>query len=190
VPLTAQDVAEITRLLEESDFEELSIEHEGFKLTLKRRAGDRDPTTMAAAASAARWSASRSTPGPAAGPVAQAATVAAQAGTVSAQAATVSARAAADACPPGPAGDSSLLDVTAPLLGIFYRAPRPGAAPFVEVGAQIREDTVIGIIEVMKLMNSVRAEVRGTVVEILVEDGAMVEYGQVLLRVSRGGQSG
>jgi len=80
--------------------------------------------------------------------------------------------------------------VTAPLLGIFYRAPRPGAAPYVEVGSEVQEDTVVGIIEVMKLMNSVRAEVRGTVVEILVEDGATVEYGQVLLRVSRGGQSG
>jgi len=54
----------------------------------------------------------------------------------------------------------------------------------------VQEDTVVGIIEVMKLMNSVRAEVRGTVVEILVEDGGTVEYGQVLLRVSRGGQSG
>jgi acetyl-CoA carboxylase biotin carboxyl carrier protein len=88
--------------------------------------------------------------------------------------------------PPGSAtSDASLIDVTAPLLGIFYRAPRPGAAPYVEVGSVLEEDTVIGIIEVMKLMNSVRAEVRGTVVEILVADGSAVEQGQVLLRVAR-----
>ncbi|HZC86632.1 MAG TPA: acetyl-CoA carboxylase, partial [Steroidobacteraceae bacterium] len=88
--------------------------------------------------------------------------------------------------PPGSAtGDPSLIDVTAPLLGIFYRAPRPGAAPYVEVGSVLEEGTVIGIIEVMKLMNSVRAEVRGTVVEILVADGSLVEQGQVLLRVAR-----
>jgi acetyl-CoA carboxylase biotin carboxyl carrier protein len=88
--------------------------------------------------------------------------------------------------PPGSAtGDPSLIEVTAPLLGIFYRAPRPGAVPYVEVGSVLEEDTVIGIIELMKLMNSVRAEVRGTVVEILVADGSAVEQGQVLLRVSR-----
>jgi acetyl-CoA carboxylase biotin carboxyl carrier protein len=89
-----------------------------------------------------------------------------------------------------PARDPRLLEVSAPLLGIFYRAPRPGAAPYVEVGSQVEADSIIGIIEVMKLMNSVRAEVRGTVVEILAEDGAAVESGQVLLRVARGDGDG
>lgn len=154
MPLTAQDVAEIVRLLEESDFLELRLEHEGFKLTLKRT-GARDADTGSAAA-------------------------AAHAAVASHVAAAVP---AATALPD--ATDPSLTDVTAPLLGIFYRAPRPGAAPYVEVGSVLEEDTVIGIIEVMKLMNSVRAEVRGTVVEILVEDGTAVEQGQVLLRVSR-----
>ena len=94
--------------------------------------------------------------------------------------------AAATARPAAADSDPSLIEVTAPLLGIFYRAPRPGDAPYIEVGSVLQEDTVIGIIEVMKLMNSVRAEVRGTVVEILAEDGSAVEEGQVLLRVSRG----
>ena len=160
MPLTAQDVAEITRLLEQSDFLELRIEHEGLKLTLKRagaRSASPDGATAAPAAAAvsASWSAPES-------PAPQ---------------------------PQGPA-DPSLIDVTAPLLGIFYRAPRPGAAPYVEVGSVLEEDTVIGIIEVMKLMNSVRAEVRGTVAEILVADGTAVEQGQVLLRVSRGSARG
>jgi acetyl-CoA carboxylase biotin carboxyl carrier protein len=162
VPLTAQDVTEILRLLEESDFLELRIEHEGLKLTL-RRAGARDADAAAApavtptgAASRATWSAPES--------VAQ---------------------------PQGsPTSDPTLIEITAPLMGIFYRAPRPGAAPYVEVGSVLEEDTVIGIIEVMKLMNSVRAEVRGTVIEILAEDGAAVEQGQVLLRASRGSSGG
>ena len=165
MPLTAKDVAEITRLLEESDFLELRIEHEGFKLTLKR-AGARGAA-------------------PASGSEAAAATAATPAGASPAVAATLASWSAV----PEPQGcataDSSLIEVTAPLLGIFYRAPRPGAAPYVEVGSVLEEDTVIGIIEVMKLMNSVRAEVRGTVVEILVADGSAVEQGQVLLRVSR-----
>jgi len=162
VPLTAQDVAEILRLLEESDFLELRIEHEGLKLTL-RRAGARDADTAAAplvpptaAISPASWSAPESA-----------------------------------AQPEGSAmGYPSLIEITAPLMGIFYRAPRPGAAPYVEVGSVLEEDTVIGIIEVMKLMNSVRAEVRGTVIEILAEDGAAVEQGQVLLRAARGSPGG
>jgi len=175
VPLTAQDVAEITRLLEQSDFLELRIEHEGFKLTLRRgnvgaRAGESATPAAAAPASAL-----------AAGPAAAAAQTSWMAGA----ALPGEARGA-----PATAGDSSLREVTAPLLGIFYRAPRPGAPPYVEVGAEVAEDTVIGIIEVMKLMNSVRAEVCGTVVEILAADGAAVELGQVLLRVSPGVRRG
>ena len=180
MPLTAQDVAEITRLLEESDFLELRIEHEGFKLTLKRagaRAARTDdvaaalPGTSAAPAapttrrsSAAPASAASQIPWSGRTPVPQSREAAAEADS---------------------GGDPSLIEVTAPLLGIFYRAPRPGDPPYIEVGSVLEEDTVIGIIEVMKLMNSVRAEVRGTVLEILVEDGSAVEEGQVLLRVSR-----
>jgi acetyl-CoA carboxylase biotin carboxyl carrier protein len=75
------------------------------------------------------------------------------------------------------------MDVPSPLLGIFYRAPKPGEPPFVQVGTKVNADTVVGIIEVMKLMNSVRAGVAGEVVEILGENGALVEYGEILLRV-------
>ena len=71
------------------------------------------------------------------------------------------------------------------MLGTFYRSPKPGAPPFVAVGSAVEEDTIVGIIEVMKLMNTVRAQVRGTVAEFLAADGALVEYGEVLLRVSK-----
>jgi acetyl-CoA carboxylase biotin carboxyl carrier protein len=83
--------------------------------------------------------------------------------------------------------DPNVQDVVAPLLGTFYRSPKPGAPPFVEIGATVAEDTVVAIIEVMKLMNTVRAGVSGTVVEILPVDGALVEYGEPLLRVRKSG---
>lgn len=69
------------------------------------------------------------------------------------------------------------------MLGTFYRAPKPGAAPFVSIGDRVNPETVIGIIEVMKLMNSTSAGVSGTIVEILVQDGELVEYDQPLMRV-------
>ena len=71
----------------------------------------------------------------------------------------------------------------APLPGTFYRAPRPGAAPFVEVGSRVRADTVIGIVETMKLMNSVHAGVTGTVAEFCVENAGFAAHGATLLRV-------
>jgi acetyl-CoA carboxylase biotin carboxyl carrier protein len=147
VSLTGAEVAEILRLLEKSSFDELELEMNGVKLSL-RRSG-----TVPAAARAA--------PAPAipAPPTAPGA-----ANTVQA------------------AGDA----VTAPLLGTFYRAPKPGAPPFVDVGSVVEEDTVIGIIEVMKLMNTVRAGRRGRVSAIAAQDGALVEFGQPLLHVTSG----
>lgn len=154
--LTAKEVAQITRLLEESSFDELYLEMDGFKLSLKRKG---------------------SSSAPAAGPAPDAAPEAAPAAAPAPEAPRHAARAASS--------DPALQDVPAPLLGTFYRAPKPGAPPFVEVGAEVQEDTVIGIIEVMKLMNAVRASVRGTVAEILAADGALVEYGETLLRVRK-----
>jgi len=148
VPLSAQDVAEITRLLEESQFEELHLEQDGLKITLRRSGAP------PAAATAPRVS-----------------------------------EAPAPAAPAHTGADAGLI-VNAPFVGIFYRAPKPGAAPFVDVGTDVTEDTIVGIIEVMKLMNTVRAEVRGTVAQVLVEDGAVVEYGQALLRITPGGVRG
>lgn len=75
------------------------------------------------------------------------------------------------------------LEVTSPMVGTFYRAPAPGAAPFVEVGSRVAPGTVLCIIEAMKLMNELEAEVSGAIVEILVENGQPVEYGQILFRI-------
>jgi acetyl-CoA carboxylase biotin carboxyl carrier protein len=74
-------------------------------------------------------------------------------------------------------------DICAPLPGIFYRAPQPGAPPFVELGSTVGPDTVIGIIETMKLMNPVHAGGSGTIATILAENGAMVGKGDALMRL-------
>ncbi len=91
------------------------------------------------------------------------------------------------AAPPVPAARNStepgLVEVKSPLLGIYYRAPKPGEPPFVEVGGKVDVETVIGIVEVMKLMNSVPAGVKGEIVEILGGNGELVEHGEVLLLV-------
>ncbi|MCL4764624.1 MAG: acetyl-CoA carboxylase biotin carboxyl carrier protein [Hyphomicrobiaceae bacterium] len=74
--------------------------------------------------------------------------------------------------------------VRAPMLGTFYRAPAPGEKPFVEVGQRVRADDTVCLIEVMKLFNSIRAGVDGTVVEILTGNGALVEHDQVLIVIA------
>lgn len=71
--------------------------------------------------------------------------------------------------------------VNSPVVGVFYRSPKPGDPPYVQVGDQLKEGDTIGLIEVMKVYNSVAADVSGTVVEFLVDDNAAVEYGQPLL---------
>jgi len=169
VSLTAADVAEIMRLVEQSGFDELTLEIEGMKLSLRR--GGTGAAAVVEAVGAVR---AVGAAGTAEGRVTQAAAGPAAAGLdKSTQAA--------------PSGDPNVHDVTSPLLGTFYRAPKPGAPAFVEVGAQVDEETVVGIIEVMKLMNTVRAGVRGTVTEILLVDGALAEYGEALLRVRKSG---
>jgi acetyl-CoA carboxylase biotin carboxyl carrier protein len=77
----------------------------------------------------------------------------------------------------------ALIEVKSPLLGIYYRAPKPGEPSFVEVGSKVDVDTVIGIVEVMKLMNSVPAGVKGEVVEITGRNGELIEHGELLLLV-------
>lgn len=90
------------------------------------------------------------------------------------------------AAPPAPAeAEDGVVFVTSPLVGTFYRAPSPDASAFVDVGAKIRPGQRLCIVEAMKLMNEIEAEVEGTIVEILVENGKPVEYGQKLFKVKK-----
>jgi len=84
------------------------------------------------------------------------------------------------------AGEGEVM-IKAPMVGTFYRCPKPGDPPFVEVGDPVREDTVLCIIEVMKLMNSLEAKVKGVVARILVEDAHPVEHGQTLMIIKLNG---
>ena len=181
--LTAADVAEIMRLVEESSFDELTLEMDGMRLSLRRGAAPENSNTATAAQSAASGAAPAASSG-------VAARASAHAVTSPGPAVLAPAHRPATADPaPSPAAaaaaDPNIQEVTAPLLGTFYRSPKPGAPPFVEIGAPVEEDTVVAIIEVMKLMNTVRAGVRGTVAEILPADGSLVEYGATLLRVRK-----
>jgi acetyl-CoA carboxylase biotin carboxyl carrier protein len=150
--LTARDIAEITRLLEDSSFDELELEIDGMKIHLVRSGAGQGFSGLPAKSSAP---------------------VATKAGNPE------------NPClaPPAASPTPGLSEVRAPLLGTFYRAPKPGAAPFVEVGARVEPDSIVGIIEVMKLMNTVRAGVAGVVREIRARDGALVEYGEALLLI-------
>jgi acetyl-CoA carboxylase biotin carboxyl carrier protein len=158
--LTAADVAEILRLVEGSSFDEFSLELDGLKLNFKRNAdgsGLVQQTAGAALPPAERAAPLERAPLKREPPLDPPAAVA--------------------------AADPNVHHVHAPMLGTFYRAPKPGEPPYVAVGDMVEKDTIVGIIEVMKLMNTVRAQVNGAVAEILAADGAFVEYGEVLLRV-------
>ena len=171
--LTAADVAEIMRLVEQSGFDEVHLEVEGVKLSLRRGGGAMSGTPTARDGSATGAAEGSNAPG------VSISSDASRAGGASAAAgATGGTGASANT-------DPSVHQVESPLLGTFYRAPKPGAQPFVDIGSPVEENTVVAIIEVMKLMNTVRAGVRGTVTEILLDDGALAEFGQPLLRVRK-----
>ena len=154
--LTEDDVLHILKLIDESKFDYFQLEVGELKITVSK--GEPIPIPGAAQpVSVATAPAPVAAPKPAAPPAAPAA-----------KPATI------------PAGHVA---VTAPILGTFYVAPEPGAPPFVQVGQQVTEDTTCGLIEVMKVFNSVRAGVKGTIVEIAAQNGGFVEFGQTLFIV-------
>jgi len=84
-----------------------------------------------------------------------------------------------------PPGRSDLTEITSPMVGTFYRAAAPGEEPFVEIGNNVKVGQTICILEAMKLMNEIESEFNAEIVEILVENGTPVEFGQVLMRVKQ-----
>lgn len=89
-----------------------------------------------------------------------------------------------EAAVPPPVKEEGLVEVLAPLVGTFYQAPSPGAEPFVQPGSIVKPGDTLCILEAMKLMNEIEAEIQGRVVEIAVKDGELVEYGQVIMTLS------
>lgn len=162
--LSPEDIRALVSAFEASDWDEMSLQYGDTRLDLSR--SGRPPAASVAPVPAA--------PAPAA-PVPAAPALAAPA-----PAAPAPAPAATQ-----PAGASSASipghRVTSPSLGLFWRSPQPGAPPFVEVGQQVGAEDTVCIVEVMKLMNHVKAGVAGTVVAIEVDNGAMVEFGATLV---------
>jgi acetyl-CoA carboxylase biotin carboxyl carrier protein len=198
-PLTNDDVADILALLDSLPYDELDLETPRFRLTLRRTPAGWTQSTQVHAAPANPAPASaapeplaahgvrgtqppsiggRGTQPPAAGGgIGGRGTQPPLAGD---GAGTGGAAGAEDGAEDE---DGELVVVRAPLPGTFYRAPRPGAAPFVEVGSHVGADTVIGIVETMKLMNSVPAGVAGVVAEFCVANAELAPQGAVLLRI-------
>ena len=162
--LTRKDIDEIMGLLEGSTFDRLYLEMDGMKLELSRGGS--------AGRGAARAKSEAPAPALSESPPAQAKAAPGDGSTPPTTAA-----------PQRDAAAEGLVEVKSPLLGVFYRAPKPGEPPFVDVGDRVEEDTVIGITEVMKLMNSARAGIAGEIVQILGTNGEMVEHGEALMLV-------
>lgn len=156
--LTNDDVQEILRLLESSFFDELHLETERFKLSLRRSGSGRGG-----------WTQETET-------VRKARLLHRQEATTNA----VESKAGQTL-----ASAEGIIDIRPPMMGTFYRAPKPGAPPFVEVGSRVEVGDVVGIIETMKLMNPVPSNAEGVVVEICAADGDIVEADQVLIRLGK-----
>ncbi|MFM9279072.1 acetyl-CoA carboxylase biotin carboxyl carrier protein [Paenibacillus jiagnxiensis] len=155
------EIKELIKLVDETSVQELEIENEGARLMI-RKPGKSEVVTVQA-------------------PVAAPVYAAAPQAVVSSPAAQPQPAAAAAEQAAEPA--SNLHKIVSPMVGTFYRASSPDTAPFISVGDRVGEKTTVCIIEAMKLMNELEAEVKGEIVEVLAENGQLVEYGQPLFLV-------
>ncbi len=162
------DHDDLDRLIEKistSDIQEFSLEGEDFKLEIKRNLFDQN------------YSNNNSTSNNSSEKQITVAQVA--------PADNISLSSNSEASQVAPPGRSDLADITSPMVGTFYRAAAPGEDPFVELGSKIKVGQTICILEAMKLMNEIESEFNAEIVEILVENGTPVEFGQVLMRVKQ-----
>jgi acetyl-CoA carboxylase biotin carboxyl carrier protein len=154
--LELKDIKAIIDLMRKNDLSVFEMEKDGFRLKLQKGAGEQ--TIFAA-------------------PVLP--QVIAAPGTV----ATANQGEAAPAPASAPAATAATKEITSPMVGTFYRGASPESPPFIDVGQEVNEDTVVCIIEAMKVMNEIKAEVRGVIAEVVAENGKPVQFGQVLFRV-------
>jgi acetyl-CoA carboxylase biotin carboxyl carrier protein len=159
--LDLNKIKQVVDLMKKSDLSEFEIQDQEFKLRIKR-----DVPGKASSVGA---------------PVAHAAPVAQPVAAPVAVATPIAPQAPAPAAPA--AADPNVKVVTSPMVGTFYATPSPDNPPFVTVGSPIKTDSVVCIIEAMKVMNEIQAEIAGTVIECLVANGTSVEFGQPLFRV-------
>jgi acetyl-CoA carboxylase biotin carboxyl carrier protein len=152
-------IKQIIELMKENELSEFELAEEGFRITVRRPYAGGAPQIMMAPSAAPYYPAPA--PAPAAAPAGQAAPAAG----------------GADAVP------TNWIEIKSPMVGTFYRAASPEAPPYSSVGDAITAESVVCIIEAMKVMNEIKAEVKGTIKKILVENATAVEYGQPLFLV-------
>lgn len=157
--LKFSEIKELIKLVDQSSLQEIEIENEGSKVAIRKPVKTEQVVVAAQAPVVAAPVAAA--PAPVAAPAAPAAPAAASA----------------------PAADANLHKITSPMVGTFYTSPSPTAPQFVQPGDKVNPKSVVCIVEAMKLMNEIEAEVKGEIVEILVENGQLVEYGQPLFLV-------
>jgi acetyl-CoA carboxylase biotin carboxyl carrier protein len=157
--LELKDIKELIALMRKNDLSVFKMEKDGFKITLKR-GSDFQPILAAST------------------PVALPAGVSAPIAV-----APISEGAPAPAAPTPEPKNANLKEITSPMVGTFYVSPSPEAPAYVSVGSSIVEGTVVCIVEAMKVMNEIKSEISGTIVEVVAENGKSVQYGQVLYRV-------
>ena len=162
------DHEDLNRLIEKistSDIQEFSLEGEDFKLEIKRNLFDQNQVAKNLVSNASYDSQTISNQKP-----------------INDNVSIVNEPEKPQVAPPG---RSDLTEITSPMVGTFYRAAAPGEEPFVEVGNNVKVGQTICILEAMKLMNEIESEFNAEIVEILVENGTPVEFGQVLMRVKQ-----
>ena len=191
-PLSRKDVRALIRLIRQNKIQEFELEQGDLKLRIVTSGPNRTESKNDTAPGVAAYpNVVYQAPGilyPSAGPayppvgVAQAmAPAAGNPGTPLAN--VVEAPGAAPAVVAADEEDPNLKKITSPMVGTFYRAPAPDAKPYVDVGSRVEEESVMCIVEAMKLMNEIKAEMRGVVRRILVENGQPVEYGQTMFLI-------
>ncbi|MEO3944391.1 acetyl-CoA carboxylase biotin carboxyl carrier protein [Gorillibacterium sp. CAU 1737] len=160
------EIKELIKVVDQSSLQELEIQNEGFKLFL-RKPGKTESVLVSSTPLVSGYSAPQAIPAQAA-PKAEA---------------TTASTSAQEAAPVPAAAD--LHTIVSPMVGTFYSSPSPDSPVFVNPGSKVTEKTVVCIIEAMKLMNEIEAEAKGEIVEVLVDNGQLVEYGQPLFLLKK-----
>ena len=162
-----KDIRKIIELMKMNDLSEFELEDEGFRIAIRRRNGLESHVIAA----------------PAPAPVHAHPVIVAPPPQAAAPALTANDTAPGDAVATEPEPEPGGERITSPMVGTFYRSPSPDVDPFVSVGSEVEEGSVVCIIEAMKVMNEIKAETRGIVRSILVENAAPVQFGQPLFAV-------
>jgi acetyl-CoA carboxylase biotin carboxyl carrier protein len=171
VPLDFNEIRQLLVTIAQTDIAEVTLKSEDFELTVRKAASNYiQPVGQATVSGTVNGGAT---------PVIPATTVS----TTLPEAANRGDKTTTTPTP-APLSVETRVEISSPMVGTFYRAPAPGEAPFVEVGDRVRAGQTVCIIEAMKLMNEIEAEVSGQVMEILVQNGEPVEYGQPLMRIN------